>query len=72
MFDVDDLVNVVISAWIKDDSVFIHECMRVQIIFLVLICCFSEARIEAFLHNGKAGIEEGEGPTERIVFEGLV
>ena len=72
LFDVDDLVNVIVCAWTKDDSVFIHECMRVQMTFLILIYCFSGARIGAFLHNGKTEVEKGEGQTERVVFEGLV
>ena len=53
LFDVEDLVNVVICALTKDDAGFIHECMRVQMTFLILVYRFSGARIGAFLHNGK-------------------
>jgi hypothetical protein len=39
LFDVDDLVNVLFSPWTKDNSIFIHEVMRVQITFLLPANC---------------------------------
>ena len=36
LFDVDDLVNVFVSLWTEDDSVFIHEIIRDQITFPLL------------------------------------
>jgi len=45
--------------------------MRIQITFLFLAYCFSEARIGAFLHNGKAEVKGEDGQLDRLVFEGL-
>jgi len=56
LFDIDDLVGVFVSLWTEDNSVFIHEAMRDQITFLLLVYCFSIARIGAFLHNGKTEV----------------
>jgi hypothetical protein len=53
LFDVDNLVNVLVSLWTEDDSVFIHESMRDQITFLLLAYFFSG--IGAFLHI-RAGV----------------
>lgn len=71
MFDVENLVNVVVCAWTKNDSEFIHECMRVQMTFLILVYCFSRARIGVFLHNEKADPEKEVDQTEKVVFKGL-
>jgi hypothetical protein len=70
-FDVDDLVNVLVSLWTEDDSVFIHEVMRDQITFLLLAYCFSGARTGAFLHNGKVEVKGEGGKLDTLVFEGL-
>jgi hypothetical protein len=61
VFDIDDLVNVLFSLWMEDDSVFIHEVMRIQVIFLPLAYCFSGARIGAFLRKGKAEVKGKDG-----------
>jgi hypothetical protein len=45
LFDVDDFINVVVSAWIKNDSEFFHECMSVQMTFFILMYCFTKTRI---------------------------
>ena len=50
-------MNILISCWTEDDSVFIDEYIRVQIIFLLLIYCFTGARIETFLENDKAEVQ---------------
>ena len=71
LFDIDDLVNVLFSLWTEDDFVFIHEVMRIQITFLLLAYYFSEARIGAFLHNGKAEVKGEDGQLDRLVFKGL-
>lgn len=70
-FDVDDLVNVLVSLWTEDDSVFIHEVMGDQITFLLLAYCFLGARIGAFLHNGKAEVKGEDGKLDTLVFEGI-
>jgi hypothetical protein len=64
-------VNVLVSLWTEDDSVFIHEVMRDQITFLFLAYCFSGARIGASLHNGKTEVKGRDGQVDRRVFEGL-
>jgi hypothetical protein len=71
LFDVDDLVNVLFTLWTEDDSVFIHECMRVRVTFLLLAYCFTGARIGAFLHNGKAEEKRKDGKVDKLMFEGL-
>jgi hypothetical protein len=48
----DDLINVLFSLWTENDSVFIHEVIRIQITFLPLAYRFSGVRIGAFLNNG--------------------
>jgi hypothetical protein len=53
------------------DSVFIHEVIRAQITFSLLAYCFSGARISAFLHNGKAEVEQKDRQTDRLLFEGF-
>jgi hypothetical protein len=57
LFDVDDLVNGLFSLWTEDNSISIHEVMRVQITFLLLAYRLSGARMGAFLHNGKAQVK---------------
>lgn len=71
MFDVDDLVNVVVSARTKNDYGFFHECMRVQMTFFILVYCFTGAGIGAFLHNGQGGAERGASEDEKVMFQGL-
>ncbi len=71
LFDVDDLVNVVVSAWTLNDSEFFHECMRVQMTFFILVYCFTDARIEAFLHNDKKEVEQKANENEKMIFQNL-
>jgi hypothetical protein len=71
LFDVDDLVNVLISLWTEDNAVFIHECMRVQMTFLLLAYCFTGARVGAFLHNDKAEVRREDRQVDKLVFERL-
>ena len=47
LFDIDDLVGVFVSLWTEDNSVFIHEAMRDQITFWLLVYYFSVAYIGA-------------------------
>ena len=54
LFDVDGLVNVLSILRTEDDSIFIHECMRDQMTFLILAYCFTGTRVGAFFQNGKA------------------
>jgi hypothetical protein len=71
LFDVDDLVNVLFSLWTEDDTIFIHECMRDQMTFLLLAYRFTGARVGASLHNGKAEEKVADGKIDKFVFEGL-
>ena len=71
MFDVDDLVHVIVPAWTKYDKGFFHEGMRVQMTFLLLVYCFTGARVGAFLHNGKEGVEQGGGENDKVICQGL-
>lgn len=71
LFDVDDLVHVILSAWTKYDNGFFHEGMRVQMTFLLLVYCFTGARVGAFLHNGKGGVEQGNDENDKMIFQGL-
>jgi hypothetical protein len=58
LFDIDDLVNILFCLWTEDDSIFVHEMMRVQLTFLLRAYCSSGARIGAFLHNGTAEMKQ--------------
>lgn len=71
LFNVDDLVNVLVSLWTEDDPIFIYEGMRLQISFLLLSYCFTGARVGAFLHNGKAEVKRKDGRVDKLVFKGL-
>jgi hypothetical protein len=71
LFGVDDLVNVLFSLWTEDDTIFIHECMRDQMTFLLLASCFTGARVGASFHNGKAEEKLPDGKVDKFVFEGL-
>lgn len=71
LFDVDDLVHVIVSAWIKYDNGFLHEGMRVQMTFLLLVYCFTDARVGAFLNNGKGGAEQNANENDKIIFKNL-
>jgi hypothetical protein len=39
--------------------------------FLILAYCFSGARIDTFLHNGTAEVEQKDGQRDRLLFKGL-
>jgi len=71
LFDLDDLVNVLTSLWTEDDSVFIHECMRVQMTFLLLGLLLYRSAHWGFLHNGKTKVRRKAGGVDKVVFEGL-
>jgi len=71
LFDVDDLVNILVFLWTEDDLVSIHECMRDQITFLILVYCYSGARSGALLYNGKAEVRRKDGQIDKLAFEGL-
>jgi protein tyrosine phosphatase (PTP) superfamily phosphohydrolase (DUF442 family) len=71
LFDIDDLVNILVFLWTEDDLVSIHECMRDQITFLILVYCYSGARIGALLHNGKAEVRRKDDQIDKLAFEGL-
>ena len=64
-------MNVLDTLWTEDDSIFIHEAMRIQITFLLLAYCFSGARIGAFLHNGTTEVAGENGQVDKLVFQGL-
>jgi hypothetical protein len=71
LFDVNDFVNVVVTTWIKNDSEFFHECMRVQMTFFILLYCFTNARIETFLRNDKKSVEQKTNENEKMMFQNL-
>ena len=71
MIDVDDLVDALNTLWTEADSVFIHEMMRVQVTFLLLLYSDSGARLGAFLENGMAAVKRKDGQKDTLMFEGL-
>ena len=71
MIDVDELVDALNTLWTEADSVFIHEMMRVQLTFLLLLYSDSGARLGAFLENGMAAVKRKDGQQDTLVFEGL-
>ena len=72
LFDVDDLIHVIVSAWTKYDNGFLHECMRVRMTFLLLLgYCFTGARVGAFFDNGTGGAVQGADGNEKINYGGL-
>ena len=64
-------MNVIVTLWTEDDSIFIHECMRVQMTFLILAYCFTGARVGAYLENGVAEVKRPDGKVDKLVFKGL-
>jgi hypothetical protein len=71
LIDVDDLVDALNTLWTEADSVFIHEMMRVQVTFLLLLYSNSGARLGAFLENGMAAVKRKDGQKDTLMFEGL-
>ena len=39
--------------------------------FLLLIYCFTGARVGAFLDNGKGGTEQDADENDKVIFQGL-
>jgi hypothetical protein len=71
LIDVDDLMDALNTLWTEADSVFIHEMMRVQVTFLLLLYSDSGARLGAFLENGVAAVKRKDGQKDKLMFEGL-
>jgi hypothetical protein len=67
LFDVDDLVNVPISLWTEDGSVFIHLVIRHQITFLLLAYCFQGCALELSFTTIKAEAKRENGLVNRRV-----
>lgn len=65
---------MIISAWIKYDNEFLHECMRVvhTTFLLLLIYCFNSdlqtLALASFLHNGKSGMEQRANNDDKVIF----
>ena len=59
------------TLWTEADSVFIHEMMRIQVTFLLLLYYDSGARLGAFLENGMAAVKRKDGQKDTLMFEGL-
>lgn len=53
----------------EDDFIFSHECMRDQMIFLILAYCFTGARVGAYLDNGETVVKRPDGKTDKLQFE---
>lgn len=46
-----NLIELLISIWTLDDSMFIYKCNKVQLSLTILIFCFSNIRISAFISD---------------------
>ncbi|KAI9765370.1 MAG: hypothetical protein M1840_007450 [Geoglossum simile] len=52
LFGKEDLTEILITLWTKDDLIFIHEQNRVQFTFIFHVYCWTEARLGAFFTGG--------------------
>lgn len=59
MFTHDDLTNILVSLWADDDPVFIHPRYRVQLTFVILVYCYTGARIGTFIPDTSKKDERG-------------
>jgi hypothetical protein len=51
-FTEQDATRIILTAWTKDDLIFIPERYRVQFTFIFNVYCWTGARIGAFFKGG--------------------
>ena len=51
-FAAHDLTRLLRALWIQDDPIFIPERYRVQFTFIILVFCWTGARIGSFFTGG--------------------
>ncbi|KAH0543790.1 hypothetical protein FGG08_001972 [Glutinoglossum americanum] len=52
LFGKEDLTEVLLTLWTKDDLIFIHERSRIQFTFIFHVYCWTGARLGAFFTGG--------------------